>query len=89
MKSALITKTMEKKYKEKVSYDYSNPAVSAEVPEKRMRLKCNLMFFLFFIFFFLSFFLILAAINIKETHHKCCMKKPRRTDDITRVIEES
>ena len=39
-----------------------------------MCVKCNLMF---------------AAINMKETHQKWCTKKPRRTDDITRVIEES
>ena len=74
MKSALITVTTKKKYKEEVLYDYSNPAVSTETLKKRMCVKCNLMF---------------AAINMKETHQKWCTKKPRRTDDITQVIEES
>ena len=35
MKSALITENMKKKYKEEVSYDYSNPAVSTETFKKR------------------------------------------------------
>ena len=34
MKSALITETMKKKYKEEVSYAYSNPAVSTETLKK-------------------------------------------------------
>ena len=65
---------LQKKYKEEVPYDYLNPALSTETLKKRMCVMCNLMF---------------AAINMMETHQKWCTKKPRRTDDITRVIEES
>ena len=74
MMSALITEKLKIKYNEEVPYDCSNPAVSTDMLKKRMCVKCNLMF---------------AAINMKEKHQKWCPKKPRRTDDMTRVIEES
>ena len=48
--------------------------LSTETLKKRMCVKCNLKF---------------AVINMKETHQKWCTKKPRQTDDITWVIEES
>ena len=65
---------LQKKYKEEVPYDYLNPAVSTETLKERICVKCNLMF---------------AAIDMKKTHQKWCTKKTRRTDDITRVIEDS